>query len=265
MKNQFKNLLGENTSLRNKQFLSYVQCATSKICRKIPILKYLFEVLFRLRIAKTFDKNAFQHEGNVFKHIYRENMWDNSESRSGVGSEISATITIRKTLPLLWEKFNVRTFLDVPCGDFNWMNVVDKTGIEYIGGDVVEEIVKKNNEQYGAPLIRFEKIDITTDVLPKADMIFCKDCLQHLSYENIFRALYNFKQSGAKYLMVTSYPLTLRNHDILDGDYRALNLLKKPFSLPRNYIFRVREKSDKEELEIDKTKYLWKLSDILNN
>lgn len=231
-------------------------------CYKVPIINYLIKVMLRYRRAITFTKYTFRHKEKAFEHIYRENMWSSGESRSGGGSEISATATIRKTLPLIWKKFNVKIFLDVPCGDFNWMNTVDKAGIEYIGGDVVEEVVKQNNEQYSTLLIRFKKINITTDALPKADMIFCKDCLQHLSNENVLKALQNFKRSGAKYLMVTSYPLTLRNHDILDGDYRPLNLLKKPFNLPKNYIFKVREKSKNSGVEIDKTMYLWKICDI---
>jgi hypothetical protein len=63
-------------------------------------------------------------------------------------------------------------------------------------------------------------------------MIFCKDCLQHLSYENVFKALETFKKSESKYLLTTSYPLTLINWDICDGDSRPLNLRKPPFNLP---------------------------------
>jgi hypothetical protein len=29
-------------------------------------------------------------------------------------------------LPILWDKFKNLTFLDVPCGDFNWMKEIEK-------------------------------------------------------------------------------------------------------------------------------------------
>ncbi|MDR1323847.1 MAG: class I SAM-dependent methyltransferase, partial [Candidatus Margulisbacteria bacterium] len=66
-------------------------------------------------------------------------MWDSKESRSGGGSEVDATKTIRKTLPKLWKKYKIKTFLDVPCGDYNWMKEIDKSTITYIGGDIVQE------------------------------------------------------------------------------------------------------------------------------
>ena len=233
-----------------------------KFLCKIPIFGRLFVKRARLKWAETYEKDTFSLIENAFEHIYESNMWNDSQSRSGGGSEISATTTIRKVLPLIWEKYKIKTFLDVPCGDFNWMKEVDKTNIKYIGGDIVKEVIERNNEQYGTSQIKFEKIDITKDILPKVDMIFCKDCLQHLCYEGVFNALQNFKRSGAKYLMVTSYPLTLKNHDILDGDYRALNLLKSPFNLRKNYVFKVREKGKGGYVEMDKTMYLWRISDI---
>ena len=236
------------------------------ICCKIPIirsLRNLVEINRRFKLAKTFKKETFSLVENAFEHIYKDNMWGSDQSSSGGGSEITATATIRKALPLIWKKYNIKTFLDVPCGDFNWMKEVDKTNIEYIGGDIVGEILERNNELYGTSQVKFEKIDITKNILPKVDMIFCKDCLQHLSYENVHKALQNFKRSEAKYLMVTSYPLTLKNHDILDGDYRALNLFRNPFNLRRNYVCKVREESKEGGVEIDKTMYLWKLSDVI--
>jgi len=226
----------------------------------------------RYNLSKNYNKHTYRLKENAFLHIYEDNIWTSSESRSGGGSEISTTHTIRQSLPLIWEKYKIKTFLDAPCGDFNWMKEVNKDGIKYIGGDIVEELVVKNNELYGqeTPQIEFQKIDITKDVIPKVDMIFCEDCLQHLSYESVVITLRNFAQSGCKYLMFTSYPLTIRNHDICDGDYRALNLFKKPFNLPKDYIGKICEKSKGRDVEIDKTMYLYdmeqsKLKDYLRS
>jgi hypothetical protein len=190
-------------------------------------------------------------------------MWDSNESRSGGGSQINSTQTIRAKLPLLWKKYNIKTFLDVPCGDYNWMKEVKKDNIVYIGGDIVRELTEQNNHNYKTENVSFKVIDITQDVLPTVDMIFCKDCLQHLSYENVFKALKNFKHSKSKYLLTTSYPLTLSNWDICDGDYRPLNLRKKPFNLPAP-IEKVHEKSKGcKGVEKDKYMYLYKLEDIV--
>jgi len=235
-----------------------------RVGNKIPYINCLFEILIRLKLAKTYDKKSFNPQENIFEHIYSNNIWCSDESRSGGGSELAATVTLRKKLPEIWKKYNIKTFIDVPCGDFNWMKEVDKTGIDYLGGDIVEETVKENSKLFSTENIKFEKIDITKDILPKVDMIFCKDCLQHLSYENITKALKNFMKSGSKYLMVTSYPLTLKNYDIFDGDYRALNLFIKPISLQKKYKYKIREKSKGIGIEIDKTMYILEISDLLS-
>lgn len=200
-----------------------------------------------------------QDNVNIFNQIYGDNVWGSSESRSGTGSHIGTTVKVRKTLPVLWEKHNIKTFLDVPCGDYNWMKEVDKKNIVYIGGDIVPEIIDRNNQNYRSENIVFAIMDITADNLPKVDMIFCKDCLQHLSYDSVFRALRSFKKSGSKYLLTTSYPKTWYNWDICNGDYRPLNLRKKPFKLPKP-IYKIHEIS--KEIEPDKCLYLWELEKI---
>jgi len=214
-----------------------------------------------------FSKDSFiyknSHHGDVFSKIYGDNFWLSKESRSGGGSLISTTKTIREKLPQMWEEYGIKTFLDVPCGDYNWMKEVDKKDVVYIGGDIVEDVISQNSKKYSAQNVSFKVIDITKDELPAVDMIFCKDCLQHLSYEKILMALRNFKRSKSKYLLTTSYSKTLYNWDIHDGDCRPLNLLKKPFSLPQP-LMKIREKSRGVQVDSDKEMYLYKLDDINN-
>jgi len=204
--------------------------------------------------------SKIKNSESEFKKIYETNTWKSEESRSGEGSTINSTKTIRKELPLLIHKYRIKSMLDVPCGDFNWMKTVP-LNCSYIGGDIVPEIVENNQNLYSSDKIQFKKIDITLDTLTKVDLIFCKDCLQHLSYENVHKTLHNFKNSCSKFLLVTSYPKTQHNHDIYDGDYRALNLLIEPFCLPKP-ILAIREKSKAPGVEADKTMYLYDLEKL---
>ncbi len=151
--------------------------------------------------------------------------------------------------------------LDVPCGDYNWMKTIDLGDCEYIGGDIVEEIIEEDKKLYTTDKVTFQVLDMTKDDIPKVDMIFCKDCFQHLSYENVALAINNFKRSGSKYMFASSFPKTWRNHDIHDGDYRPLNICKKPFNLPKP-IYKFREKSIAEGVESDKYMYLYSLDSI---
>jgi len=221
----------------------------------IPV--QIFRLIWKCKHQK--EQFLYKNDSFAFTKIYQTNLWSSDESVSGRGSHINTTKSIRKELPILWQQYEIKTFLDVPCGDYNWMKEVEKKDIIYIGGDIVKELIDNNNQKYRQKNISFEVLDITKDALPTVDMIFCKDCLQHLSYENVFKALRNFKKSKSKYLLTTSYPLTISNWDIFDGDYRPLNLRIKPFNLPAP-IQKILEKSSSDEP--DKYMYLYKIEDI---
>jgi hypothetical protein len=72
--------------------------------------------------------------------------------------------------------------------------------------------------------------DITRDPLPRCDAILCRDCLVHLSFANIERALANFRRSGATWLITTTFTRWQTNQACEDGDWRALNLERPPFN-----------------------------------
>ena len=79
-----------------------------------------------------------------FSKIYKKNLWGNSQSRSGDGSTLEYTENIRVELPRLFLKYDIRSVLDGPCGDFNWMSLIAESNpsIFFIGVDIVPELVK---------------------------------------------------------------------------------------------------------------------------
>jgi hypothetical protein len=79
---------------------------------------------------------------------------------------------------------------------------------------------------------RFLVLDLTRDDLPQADALLCRDCLVHLSFADIRRALANVLRSGIPYLMTTTFPGCEVNEDIVTGDWRPLNLTRPPFDFP---------------------------------
>lgn len=229
------------------------------------------EIYERVRIAREHNycgKNRSDHSlindasdcKDVFSKIYDSNFWGSDESKSGPGSQIGSTEKIRKSLPKLFKKYGIKSVLDAPCGDYNWMKSVDKTGIKYIGGDIVDKIIRTNNKNYKDENTSFRVMDITSNKIPQVDLIICRDCLQHLSHKNVKKALKNFKDSGSKYLLVTNYPWTLDNYDIKNGDFNPLNLLEKPFELPAP-IEKIKELNRDGNCP-DKYLYLYKLEDI---
>ena len=170
--------------------------------------------------------------GARFTRLYETNLWDGAESRSGVGSSLAATERIRAELPPLLRRLGVRRLLDVPCGDFHWMRHVDLGDVEYVGGDIVAGLVAENERRWGGPGRRFVQVDLTAGPLPPADAVLCRDCLVHLSYANVARALAAVRASGARWLIATTFLDLAENRDVADGDWRPLNLQRPPFSLP---------------------------------
>src|ERR1700690_4609194 len=75
----------------------------------------------------------------IFLDAFRDNRWGDAESISGPGSNLRVTEEIRKAIPELIADLGVRSILDIPCGDFNWMSRLD-LGVDYTGADIVDLI-----------------------------------------------------------------------------------------------------------------------------
>ena len=197
-----------------------------------------------------------------FARIYQTNLWSDAESRSGAGSSLDSTAGLRAELPPLLRRLNARRLLDVPCGDFNWMSQVDLSGIDYIGGDIVEPIIEANRERYKSPTRRFMRVDLTSGPLPNTDVVLCRDCLVHFSFDNIIAAFRTIKATGAQYLLTTTFLDRQINKDIVDGDWRPLNLTQPPFLLPAPHSVILEDCMEEGGAYADKALAVWRVSDL---
>jgi SAM-dependent methyltransferase len=166
-----------------------------------------------------------------FQRIHDTNLWGALESTSGLGSELDATSVLRTELPRLFKRLGVTSVLDAPCGDAGWINSAD-LGVRYVGIDIVPALVERLQARAAAGEIHgeYRPADITADKLPRCDAILCRDCLVHLSFANMERAVANFRSSGAAWLIATTFPEWQTNADCEDGDWRALNFERAPFN-----------------------------------
>ena len=165
-----------------------------------------------------------------FTHIYKYKLWGDDGSASGPGSILKNTLIIRKEMPLIFKKLEIKTILDVACGDFTWMQkVVRDSDIKYTGGDIVDEMIQNLNKKYADSNTSFIHLDITESELPCADMIICRDVLFHLSYKNIKKFFENLKKSDFKYIAITNNIGNFENKDVDSGKFRRLNFFIKPF------------------------------------
>ena len=168
-----------------------------------------------------------------FERIERINLWGAATSVSGLGSEDPATAAIREALPGLLHRLGARSLLDAPCGDAGWIGSM-QLDADYVGIDIVPSLIAANSARVARGELRgrFVVADITRDSLPRCEVILCRDCLVHLSFQNIARAIARFRASGAQFLLVTTFPEWEDNRNCEDGDWRALNMTKPPFGWP---------------------------------
>lgn len=218
---------------------TYIRKQLSKIRRKFHLLK--------------------QKPSSIFNEIYVKNSWGDQESKSGPGSRLDRTDKIRIALPRLLSKYDCQSLLDIPCGDFNWMKMLD-LNIEYIGADIVIDLIEHNIQEYQSELRQFRVANLLNEKLPEVDIILCRDCLVHFSTKDIRKALKNIKLSGSEYLLTTTFPKLRTNRNIVTGEWHKINLVNPPFLLPDpiEYI----DDSYESPNYFDKSLGLWKISDI---
>ena len=180
------------------------------------------------------DDNKLPTSRLVFEEIYQSNFWGSAESKSGPGSELVSAENVMRELPILLRELGVRTMLDLPCGDFNWMNHTDIGQVSYTGADVVQEIVDINNSKYSSEKRKFVNIDLLNGSLPKVDLILTRDCLFHFSVKDVLTALNAIVDSGSTWLLTTTYSYRgfPRNSDIVTGGWTAINLEMAPYYFP---------------------------------
>jgi hypothetical protein len=218
------------------------------ICNELPFGTLLH---YRTNISLKEERERFQqllaskcdlHDPNpscrdIFSHIYKNKIWGantQGEGFSGPGSTLEQTQQYRAFLQNFLSEHHIKSVVDAGCGCWTFSRSIDWSGIRYTGFDVVEDVIKKNNLTYRTPTIHFEVGDSTKpNVLPPADLLICKEVLQHLSFEDIKNFLKNM--DSYKYCLITNdinpFGQPTVNTDIERGSYRPLDLRAPPFNL----------------------------------
>ena len=194
----------------------------------------------------------------IFENIINKRQW--REVPCGSGSTLAYTAGLRQQLPEFVARFGISSVLDLPCGDYSWMSQVTwPASVRYHGADIVDSMIDQNRRNH--PNIQFSVIDICQDPLPTADLLFCRDCLFHLSQTDIGRAFDNIASSDIRWVLTTTYPDVIINRNTVTGGFRPINLTVEPYCLP--------EPSDYVEDWIDGHQYrimaLWDKNDFSRN
>jgi SAM-dependent methyltransferase len=158
----------------------------------------------------------------VFDRIYRVNYWGGTESLSGRGSGTEATKALTVDLLDLIAALDVTSVLDLGCGDGFWMPPLPG----YIGVDVSAVALTSARARHPE---REYRLDDGTPY-PRRELVIARHVMQHLSLAEGTRLLNRVRESGAQWLLATTY-LMGSNRDIANGRVYWPDLRAQPFNL----------------------------------
>ena len=191
---------------------------------------------------------------DAMEQVYKLNLWGGGKLNFYSGDGSYDTTIINPYLKIVSEFLNSfeqpLNVVDLGCGDFNVGRQLHDLTIQYIGVDIVDELITRNELKYASPNLEFDCLDISEDQLPSADCVILRQVLQHLSNAEIMRIAK--KLSAYQYVIVTEHMPNGQfnpNLDIVSGQgirlkkESGVDLLSSPFNL--------KVKSDEMLLSID--------------
>lgn len=216
-----------------------------------------------------------KHYTKIFDDIYVNNGFGGNEetraeTRSGPGSTLDATVNVRKFITDVVNRYDIKSVVDLPCGDFNWMSEIADDFDSYTGMDISKSCITDNRKKY--PQHNFKVFDAITDKIPDCDLLIVRDILGHMPLEYAGKAFNNIKSANWKYLIGTNW-LYVNESGVIDpklqfkhenenidefGQCFLVNFMMEPLNLgaPIEYVY------DMEDIK--KTQCLWSRVPKLN-
>lgn len=170
---------------------------------------------------------------SIFTQIYKNRTWSIFPwvPLSGTGSSIKNTVKYCGLLKQVLKEKQIKSVIDLGCGDWTFSKKIDWTGIQYLGIDIASHIIKENQGLYGKDNVRFlcKNLIDYKGILPYADLWIIKDVFQHWSNKDISDFLtLMFECQCFKYILLTNTNTEDSNRDISPGQFRPLNPKMSP-------------------------------------
>jgi SAM-dependent methyltransferase len=159
----------------------------------------------RRRIERDRARDAGKSPREIFTAIYREGRWGGTAGafHSGSGSGVEHADRYAEAVKSFIRERGVRSVVDLGCGDFRVGARLLDVNVDYIGVDVVEDLVRRNQAEHGGARVRFRCLDAIEEPPPPADLCLVRQVLQHLSNAQIASVLANLGRF--RYVLVTEH------------------------------------------------------------
>jgi SAM-dependent methyltransferase len=169
----------------------------------------------------------------AFNSVYASAKWAkgaDGQGTSGPGSTLEATAAYRAFIEDFINTHNVKSVVDAGCGDWAFSSKIDWHGARYTGIDISTDVVDLVRKKYSNATVRFA-VGNVTEPLPTADLLLCKDVLQHLPIALIQRFIDNNLKPGKYKWAIITNDKGPANIDIPAGEYRTIDLGRPPFDV----------------------------------
>ena len=205
---------------------------------------YWLRKIYTSKLFQSLHIKNSELKKKIFTSIYKSNHWvqngnslpNEFVSVSGHGSNIGTDQykQLVNNFTHIIDKYKINSILDMPCGDFLWIKeIIKKKDINYLGIDIVEELIKENNLKFKNEKINFQSCDILDFKIDKKfDLILIRDLFLHIKNSDIIKIINNLRSMNIKYVALNSYNNN-ENKEVITGQHRKVNLLIKPFNLKK--------------------------------
>jgi hypothetical protein len=173
----------------------------------------------------------------LFEWVYENNQWGRSSTgaRYYSDSPSEATAPYRGYLESFLAKHpEIRTVVDLACGDYQLSRETALDDRQYIGVDIYHRLIEHNRSLYGDERHLFLTLDLVEDELPGGDLCLVSMALYLMSHADVLQILKKLKRY--RYVLVTDGqpdlpPSERRNIDRPTGKYTPRDLYGAGFYL----------------------------------
>lgn len=210
---------------------------------KLPVI-LTFEV--DLRVAQEWrpDMVSLQYKYDALSTVYNTNLLGGFSSMSGARADPwnpMARLAVNALLKIMARYPDIRTVLDLGCGDMAWMQYFLKEHpmVSYVGVDIVPTCLAINFRRF--PKMQFIQTDLSNltgiEVLPQGcDLVIAKDVFNHMVLPDAVNALRRTANLRPRFLLThihtaadnTGWEKRIDKH----LHYTRYDYNKPPFSLP---------------------------------
>jgi len=168
-----------------------------------------------------------------FNDIYENAGWaraSDGRGTSGSGSTVEITKEYRAYLEEFIKSHKVKSVVDAGCGDWGFSSTIDWNHARYLGIDISTKVIEAVKKKHETKDVQFKVGDVT-ESLPSADLLICKDVLQHLPLALIQKFIKNNLRKGKYKWAILTNDRGAENQDVEAGNYRSINLSAQPFNV----------------------------------